>query len=62
MKLKEVTLTVSKYGVTVAISSYFFVFVVVVSHLGTYAADRKVASLPLGLSLVRERCVREEPS
>jgi len=46
MKLEVVTLTVSKYGVTVAISAYFFAFAVV-SRLGGCAPDRKAASLPL---------------
>ena len=63
MKLEVVTLTVSKYGVTVAISAYFFAFAVV-SRLGGCAPDRKAASLPLepGLPLARERQAREEPS
>ena len=54
IKLKEVTLTVSKYGVTVAIS-YFFL----VSRLGIYASDRTTASLPPGCLW---RGAREEPS
>ena len=60
MKLKDVTLTVSKYGVTVAIP-YFSLFAVLFRP-GTYAQDRTAASLSLGLSLVRERGAREEPS
>ena len=60
MKLKEVTVTVSKYGVTVVISC--FLVLAVVSRSGAYVPDRTSASLPLGLSLVQERRAREEPS
>lgn len=52
-----VTLTVSKYGVTVAIPSYFVCPAVV-----SYAPDRTAASLFPGLALARERRAREEPS
>jgi len=51
MKSEVVTLTVSKYGVTVAIS-YFLVFAVV-PRLGT--PGRAAASLPPGLTLARAR-------
>lgn len=63
MKLEVVTLTVSKYGVTVAISSYFFLFAVVSRH-GSYVCSQPhaAASLPLGLSLTREGQAREGPS